>query len=114
MDLTTELEIEIAALRKKIIELEEKNTSLTKILVENGIEEVVIPISDEEAICLNEIKKLKVLSDNGQFGKEEAQILDILHKNLRTARGQAVEPVPKSKKKVDVGQLFKIVQDGGA
>ena len=81
-------------------------------LVDNDLDEdiEIDIISDEEAICINEIRKLKQLSDNGSFGKNEAIVLDLLYKNLRMIRGASPDKVKKSSKKVDKAELFKIVE----
>lgn len=110
MDDITELEIEIAALRKRLKKFEDENYKLRRILQENEIEEAEgLVISDEEFICINEIRKLKELSQVGSFGREEAQVLDILYKNLRQIRNLSDDKLSKSKKKPNVAELFKIV-----
>jgi TolA-binding protein len=113
MDQVTELEFEIKALREKIKQLEIESTKLKTIIKDNDLDEEVDVsiISDEEAICVNEIRKLKALSDNGQFGKNEAIVLDLLYKNLRMIRGAAPDKGSKKSKKVDKAELFKIVDN---
>ena len=63
MDKLDELEIENKALRKKLKELEKQIIGLKQILTENGLSSEIADISDEEYICVNEIKKLRDLSD---------------------------------------------------
>lgn len=113
MDKLTEAEFEITSLRKRLEILETENRSLLKVIKDNDlVEDLEMDIiSDEELICVNEIRKLKELSDNGSFGKEESQILDILHKNLRLIRGQSNDLGKKPKKKASVTELFKIVNE---
>ena len=73
------------------------------------LEEVSI-ISDAEAICANEINKLKIASDNGILTLEDVKILDILHKNLLLARGKPVEEKKDKKRGAkSVAELLSIV-----
>jgi len=115
MDQLTELEMEIKALRKYINDLEVDNTKLKQIIKDNDLEEDlgIVIVSNEEVICVNEIRRLKQLSDNGLFGKEEATILDLLYKNLRMIRGQSIDKTNKKSKKIDKAELFKIVDSNG-
>jgi len=110
-----ELDFELTSLRNKISKLETENYKLHQILRENDIEfgNASSPLSDEENICINEIRKLKLLSDQGQFTQEEAKTLDILYKNLRLIRGLSVGTEVKSKKNksVPTAELFKIVSN---
>jgi len=107
-------DIEIQALKDEVNSLREENTKLKKILSENEIDDEIdkeLLISDEESICINEIKKLKKLSDIGGLTHEDVKTLDILHKNLRMIRGLSVDGPKKSKKTASVQELFKIVEE---
>lgn len=110
-----EVSFELASLRKRIQELESENTNLKKVLKDNDLEQELeaftTPLLDEEFICVNEISKLKILSEKGLFTENEAKILDILYKNLRAIRGQTPTEKSKSKKKPDIAELFRIVQN---
>lgn len=110
MDRTAELELEVKALRDRLKKLEDENYSLKRVVSENDLDEEVVVLSDEEQICVNEIRKLKQLSDAGQFGKNEALVLDILYKNLRIIRGMSEDRSGKKNKKADVKELFKIIE----
>ena len=110
MDTETVLNIEIEALRKRLFELEQENAKLKQIMRDNDIEDSDLTMSDEESICINEIRNLRDLSNVGSFGKEEAQILDLLYKNLRLIRGLSTEKIGKKQKPIDVKELFKIVE----
>lgn len=108
---------EIEVLRNEINSLKEENTKLKKILSENELDGEIdkeLLMSDEESICVNEIKKLKKLSDLGGLSHEDVKTLDILHKNLRMIRGQSVDSAKKSKKTANVQELFKIVENKDA
>ena len=110
-----EATFEITALKKRIQQLEEENHKLKQILKDNDLEEEIESltqtVTDEEFICVNEIRKLKELSEKGLFTENEAKVLDILYKNLRAIRGQSpVDKSSKSNKKADVAELFKIVE----
>lgn len=110
-----EAAFEIKSLRKKIQELESENQKLKQILIDNDlmdeVKEVSTTLSDEEFICINEIRKIKELSENGFLEEEDVRKMDILYKNLRAIRGQApAEKENKKLKKADVKELFKIVE----
>lgn len=92
-----EKEFEIAALRKKIKDLENKLTKYQITLKE--IDEDADPsvISDEEAICIEQLSILKIVSATRQLSLDEVRQLDLLQKNLRTARGEDVRFKSKSK-----------------
>lgn len=110
-----EVAFEIKSLRKKIQDLESENQKLKQILIDNDlmdeVKEVSTNLSDEEFICINEIRKIKELSENGFLEEEDVRKMDILYKNLRAIRGQApAEKENKKLKKADVKDLFKIVE----
>jgi hypothetical protein len=114
MDEKDELIFEIKALRKKLADLELENDKLKKIVIDNDLDENDEFITDEEFICINEIRKLKQLSEQSGLTKDDVQALDILHKNLRMIRGKSTEGKKSSKKKASVAELFKIVEDKNA
>jgi hypothetical protein len=101
-------------LKKRLTELEKENAILKKYLEANGLLEEIknLSISDEEFICVNELKKLKVLSDKGMLTLDDIKGLDILHKNLRAIRGLTIDNFKsKGKKKADPKELLKIVEN---
>jgi hypothetical protein len=103
---------ELEALKVKIIELESLNQVLMKVIKDNDLQDEIDMdiqmITDEEYICMNEIRKIKDRSESHGLSEEDAKIFDTMHKNLRTIRGLKVEK-PKKKKQVDVSELLKIV-----
>lgn len=103
-------EMELDVFKKQNVKLHKEVQKLKALISRYDIDEDDAFITDEELICMQEIKTLKQLSDIGQFGKEEAQILDILYKNLRLIRGMSIDKSDKKSKKLDVKDLFKIVQ----
>lgn len=107
--------LEITKLRRKILDLEVEVRKYRDILQENDLLDEVddSSISNEEAICLEQIKMLKELSDKAPLSLEDVKILDLLVKNLLAIRGKApVEDSGKKKKKaeVNVADLLKIAE----
>ena len=72
---------------ERIEELERKVMILQKTLETYGIVEEV-HISNVEFICQKGIETLKRVAQNSILTQDDAKTLDILHKNLRSARGQ--------------------------
>jgi hypothetical protein len=102
--------IEIERLKRRIAELEIELTKAKSILQENDLMEDLPSIDDTEAICINEIRKLKLASDAGILTLEDIKILDLLHKNLLLARGKIVEDKKEKKRGVKtVAELLSIV-----
>lgn len=102
--------IEIKQLKKKVAELEIELAKAQSILKENDLIENMSQVSDCEAICVNEIHKLKVASDHGILTLEDVKVLDILHKNLLLAQGRPVdEKKDKKKGAKSVAELLSIV-----
>lgn len=84
-------------LQDKIEKLEKENMELKKTLEEYGIDETS-PITDVEYICIKSIESLKTLAENGvPLSESDTKVLDVLHKNLRLARGQMEKKEPKGK-----------------
>lgn len=106
-------EFEVKALRDKIKELEMEIENFKILLREHDIElEGMDQMSDEEYICIKQIAKLRSISDEGLFDKEQAQVLDLLQKNLKMARGEKVQDRFKmKKKKLSPQELLKVVKD---
>ena len=92
-----EKELEIKSLREEIKTLKNEMTKMKILMKEADIEVDVSKISDEESICVTQMKRLRDLSENNQLTKDEVQILDILHKNLKLARGEDVRVKSKGK-----------------
>ncbi len=105
-----ETELEIKALRDEIQKLK-NNLNQYKILL-NEVDEDAKPdmISDEEVICVQEIAKLKKTSNQRPLTSDEVKNLDILHKNLKLARGENTRVGAKgSVKKKTAENLEKII-----
>lgn len=103
--------LEIKKLKKQIVELETELSKARQVLKDNELLGDVEEISDTEAICANEIAKLKVASDNGILTFEDVKILDVLHKNLLLAKGKPVEEKKSQKKgSKSVAELLSIVE----
>ena len=83
-----EREFETVALRNEIEKL--TNEVIKYKILLNEIDSEANPdiVSDEEAICVEQIRKLKENSSKRQLSTDEVKKLDILHKNLKLARGQ--------------------------
>lgn len=97
-------------LKEENIRLRLDITALKEVLKENGLEEYP-SISDAEAICINEISRLKDLSLAGGLSFEDTKMLEILHKNLLLARGKEVKPNNKDKKH-STEELLSLVKGG--
>lgn len=106
-----ELESQSKEVINKLNSLKLENAKLRLLLQENGIaEDGLSSISDVEAICIDQIKKLKDIATNGLLSETDTKILDILYKNLRLARGLTVEKqTDKKAKKASTEELFKII-----
>lgn len=76
----TTLPRDIEGLQKEVLKLR-------KTLESYGIMEEV-HITNIEYICQKSIDDLKLKAMHGGLDNEDAKILDLLHKNLRMARGQ--------------------------
>ena len=83
-----ELEFENIALRNEVEKL--KNEVIKYMILLKEIDSDANPdiVSDEEAICVEQIRKIKENSGKRQLSTDEVKKLDILHKNLKLARGQ--------------------------
>ena len=102
--------LEIERLKKKVSELELELVKARAVIKDNGLEEEATTISETEAICINEIHKLKVASDAGILTLEDVKTLDLLHKNLLLARGRPVEEKKdKQRGSKSVAELLSIV-----
>jgi hypothetical protein len=105
-------EIEVERLKKRIAELEIALAKANSVLEDNDLSEEPAKVSDEEVICVSEIHKLRVASDNGILTLEDVKILDLLVKNLLAIRGKSVpEEKPKKKGTKSVAELLSIVKE---
>jgi hypothetical protein len=101
--------MELSRLKKKVAELEIELAKAQEVLKDNDLMDEVAKISDTEAICTNEIAKLRIASDNGILTFEDVKILDLLVKNLLAIQGKAPEEKNKKKGKASVAELLSIV-----
>lgn len=106
-----ELAKEIDALRAHISALESDKTKMAIVIQDNGLDEDMGKISDTEAICVEQIKKLKDLSTSKKFSQEDAKIFDILHQNLIRVRGGKIEKDGRKKtKKLSDTDLLELIK----
>ena len=102
--------LEISKLKKRVAELEIELTKAQEVLKDNDLLDEVLKVSDTEAICTNEIAKLKIASDNGILTLEDVKILDLLVKNLLAIKGKTpIEDKGKKKGPQSVAELLSIV-----
>ena len=92
-----EKDFEIVVLRNEIEKL--KNEVIKYKILLNEIDSDANPniVSDEEAICVEQIHKLKENYTKRELSTDEAKKLDIFHKNLKLARGQGIRVGAKNK-----------------
>jgi hypothetical protein len=93
-------------LKTRISNLNQEVIRLKAIVKKHKIEE---DISDEEVICITQIKKLKDESDCRKLSLEETKVLDFLNKNLRIIRGQQPDK-PKKEIKASTAELLSVVK----
>jgi len=107
------LEKTVRDLTEHVNELTTENIKLRTTLRDNGLTEDDVKISDVEAICIQQIEKMKEMSASRHFEETDAKIFDILHKNLRMARGQTTEKDNSRKmKKLSIKELNDLVKKG--
>ena len=83
-----EKEFEIAALRAEIDRLTKENTKFRISLRELDPDYDPNKICDVEAICQEQLEKLRAESAIRELSTDEAKRLEILHRNLKLARGE--------------------------
>jgi hypothetical protein len=100
--LEMEAEFEKKKLHDEIQRLTNEITKLRILLKDAGVESDISDISDEEAICVEQIRMLKKTSAERELDKKEVEKLDILHKNLKIARGEVGK---RGQKKSKIGKM---------
>lgn len=85
-----EKSFELKKLKEELKRLETENSKLKILLKEIDPEANVSSISDEEQICVEQIALLRKQSSNRELTVDEIKNLDVLHKNLKLARGENV------------------------
>lgn len=109
------IEAEFTRLNDTIIRLEKEKSRLVQILKDNDMEEYIEDDSimlPEEAICINELLRLKRLSEAGMFGTDESKQFDTIYKNYRLCKGLVNDDRSKKKtlSKAEKEKLLKIVE----
>jgi hypothetical protein len=112
-----EFENEIRRLNEELVHKDDLIEALKKLALDNGLSEELDSLqidvsSNEELICKKGIYHLARLFENGTFTKDDATVFDILHKNLRSIRGQAEPKTEKLKKPKSAAEILRII-DGG-
>lgn len=110
-DLLDDLEEKAEAIQlvDDVVELQKEVLRLRKTLESYGIEEEM-HITNIEYICQKELDNLKVMTMVGGLTSDQAKVFDILHKNLRMARGNIDKKEPPGKS-LSEGELLKLVKD---
>ena len=103
-NLTSNLTDEIEKLRRE-------NLELRKTLEEHGIVEFSI-INDVEYICSAGILQLKKIVDTSGLTSDDTKTLDLLHKNLKIARGK-IDTKDVNQKAKSIDDLLRIVSKNG-
>lgn len=102
---------EIEKLNDIIQKLSIENTKMSIALKDNGLSEEISQVSDQEAICVEQIRKLRELSTTTLFSQEDAKVLDIIHTNLLRARnGKLEKNAGKGAKKLTTQELLEITK----
>lgn len=100
-------------LADEVDRLKHENIKLKLAMSEAGIADEENKISNEEAICYEQIEMLKLTSSERQLTVDEVKILDTLHKNLKLARGENSRIKKGSKlDKMSAEDLMKEIQEG--
>lgn len=109
-DLLDDLEDRAKAieLSHDIIELQKEVLRLRKIVESYGLEEEM-HITNIEYICQKELDNLKHQAMVGGLTSDQAKVFDLLHKNLRMARGH-VDKKEVPTKSLTEGELLKLVK----
>lgn len=86
--------------------LKEKNTQLETMLKQS----VITTVENEEQICVEQIYRLKQISNDRQLTLEEVKKLDLLVKNLRLSREESTILLNNKKENVSEEELVAIAQ----
>ena len=69
-------------------------------------------VTDAELICQRQLQILKDSSDKRELTRDEISALDLLHKNIKIARGEDVRVKSRGKaKKMSTEELANILKD---
>lgn len=106
-----EKEFQIKKLTEDNKRLVNEITKLKILLKDLDPEADVSDVSDEEAICIEQIQRIKKYSSNRDLTPDEIKGLDVLVKNLRLIRGQSSRDTSdKLTKKTSKEELEKIIK----
>jgi len=94
-------QFEKKSLQDEIERIMNENTKLRILLKEADCDYDVSDVSDEEALCINQINRLKQSSDGRELSTDEIKNFDLLNKNLKLIRGQL-----KRGKKTNLGKIL--------
>jgi hypothetical protein len=104
-------DLELEKLRQEITALKEKLIKSEELLKKHNIIESVSIVSDAEQIALDQLTRLKRVSDSGlTFDMETVKIFEIVVKTLMLAKGKTPPPEDKKKKEPvkDIGKLLEL------
>lgn len=87
--------------------LKEKNKHLENLLLEKS--SLALPLTPEENICLQQINRLEIVSNERQLTLEEVKRLDLLVKNLKLIREGNTLIVESKKPKLSPEELIALV-----
>ena len=79
---------ELAALRGEIERLKKENTKYKILLAELDSNANPEGICDVEVTCVLEIQRLRQMASEHELSTDDIKKLDLLHKNLKLARGE--------------------------
>jgi hypothetical protein len=104
-------EFELKTLKNEIERLKSEVIKYMILLKEIDSEANPEIVSDTEAICVLELRKLKETSADRPLSTDEVKKLDMLHKNLKLARGEGTRVGAKNKAgEMSAADLAKIAQ----
>ena len=92
--------MEVEKLRQEVSQLKEELLKAQTLLKENGLIDKLSKVSDAEQIAIDQLSRLKHISDSGlSFDIETTKIYSEMVKTLMLARGKAVVEEPKKRVK---------------
>ena len=100
-------------LQQKLLSLQSLTSRLTKaelLLDKHGLLEQIDTISNTEAICVEQLQRLKDKSAVMPLTESDIKVLDILHKNLRIVRGAKDTEDNKNTKKLSEVELIQFLK----
>lgn len=92
-----------------IIELQKEVLRLRKVIESYGLEDEM-HLTNIEYICQKELDNLKHIAMVGGLTHDQAKVFDLLHKNLRMARGH-IDKKEIPGKQMSEGELLKLVKE---